>query len=274
MKIFKKIAFGDDFLRFSVVRKVFYTFLYHKKRLPAIFIFISFLTTNLTLCAYAGPSRESVEEANTAEDHYRMWVKYFDEGNYDSSIPFMKRAIQLDGSYSAKIREHIERSIDEELIYAAIAEGADTAEDHYRMWVKYFDEGNYDSSIPFMKRAIQLDGSYSAKIREHIERSIDEELIYSAIAEGADTAEDHYRMWVKYFDEGNYDSSIPFMKRAIQLDGSYSAKIKTHIAASEEETLREIDVESKQRDVLAREKARELIEKRGGEEAPQAFKRR
>ena len=28
---YKKIAFGDDFLRFSVVRKVFYTFLYHKK---------------------------------------------------------------------------------------------------------------------------------------------------------------------------------------------------------------------------------------------------
>ncbi len=29
--IFKKIAFGDNSMRFSVVRKVFYTFLHHKK---------------------------------------------------------------------------------------------------------------------------------------------------------------------------------------------------------------------------------------------------
>ena len=38
---FKKIAFGDNFLRFSVVRKVFYAFLYHKKlysRLPNLLI--------------------------------------------------------------------------------------------------------------------------------------------------------------------------------------------------------------------------------------------
>ena len=28
---FKKIAFSDNFLRFSVVRKVFYTFLHHKR---------------------------------------------------------------------------------------------------------------------------------------------------------------------------------------------------------------------------------------------------
>jgi glycosyltransferase involved in cell wall biosynthesis len=34
----KKIAFGDNLLRFSVVRKVFYTFLHHKKSSNVLFV--------------------------------------------------------------------------------------------------------------------------------------------------------------------------------------------------------------------------------------------
>ncbi len=140
-----------------------------------------------------------------------------------------------------------------------------TAEDYYRMWLIYFDRGDYENAIPFMRKAIELDPSYSAKIRTHIDTSIEEELVYLALTEGTATAEDYYRMWLIYFDRGDYENAIPFMRKAIELDPSYSAKIRARIDGTEEELLAAL-VESKKKEVLAEAISRELAEKRKGAE--------
>ncbi len=140
-------------------------------------------------------------------------------------------------------------------------EGKGEPEDYYKMWLEFFDKGEYEDSLPFMKKAIQLDPSYSLKIREHIDKSIEEELIYTELLEGKGEPEDYYKMWLEFFDKGEYEDSLPFMKKAIQLDPSYSLKIREHIESYEQSLLAEI-VEAKTRETLAKERARSLKEQK------------
>jgi len=91
-----------------------------------------------------------------------------------------------------------------------------------------------------------------------------------------ETAEDYYKMWLTSYDNGEYERSIAYMKKAVDLDPSYSTKIKEHVEKSEEELVAKIDIESKKKEVLAKESAKELEEKKKqlGEKEESAVKRR
>ncbi|MBI5144492.1 MAG: outer membrane beta-barrel protein, partial [Candidatus Omnitrophica bacterium] len=145
----------------------------------------------------------------------------------------------------------------------AVEEKRGSAEDYYKTWAELFDKGEYEDSIPFMKKALQLDQSYSLKIRDHIDKSIEDEILYAELIEGKGSAEDYYKTWAELFDKGEYEDSIPFMKKALQLDPSYSLKIRDHIESYEQSLLAEV-VEAKKEEVLAKEQARELREQKRG----------
>ncbi len=81
-----------------------------------------------------------------------------------------------------------------------------------------------------------------------------------------ETAEDHYQKWLLSYDSGKYKESIQYMKKAVEIDQSYSAKIREHIEEKEKEIITRIDVEAKKKEVLAKEEARELKEKKESSE--------
>ena len=84
---FKKIAFGDDFLRFSVVRKVFYTFLHHKKRM-LFDIFLFFLV--FTLGAVLLKNTQNLPRCHIYNFvHYKNEQPYLIKG-YINSQPIVK----------------------------------------------------------------------------------------------------------------------------------------------------------------------------------------
>ncbi|MFA5146749.1 MAG: outer membrane beta-barrel protein [Candidatus Omnitrophota bacterium] len=197
----------------------------------------------------------------TADDYFMLWREYFDRGDYESSMPFMKKAVQLDPAYEDKIRAYIDRSVEDELIRISASEGKSTAEDYFNMWRECFDRGDYENSIPFMKKATQLDPAYGDKIRAYIDRSVESEIIRVSVAEGKATADDYFMLWREYFDRGDYESSMPFMKKAVELDPSYTEKFRSYLESVEAETLIQIEEERERvrEEVLERERARELI---------------
>ncbi len=78
----KKIAFGDDLKRFSVVRKVFYTFLHHKKTGSALKIYLVYA---LFICS----------GFLIANIFFRLLSKQVLQGKNEESIPLPKAPKEL-----------------------------------------------------------------------------------------------------------------------------------------------------------------------------------
>ncbi|MDP3789123.1 MAG: outer membrane beta-barrel protein, partial [Candidatus Omnitrophota bacterium] len=74
--------------------------------------------------------------------------------------------------------------------------------------------------------------------------------------------------WIDRFDKEQYEESIPYMKKAVQLDPSYSARVREHVELAENQPAAlSAGTEDKKREILARETARELITKKKDPEA-------
>lgn len=143
----------------------------------------------------------------------------------------------------------------------------------------YYGNENYERTILESYKALLEDpNSYEANIliarcEYKIKQIGKKEIKKEEAAVAGETGEDYYRMWLESFDEGEYGKSIDFMKKAVELSPAYSSKIKTHLEESEAEFIAR-DVERKKKEVLAKETARALEEKKRGSGKKSPVKRR
>jgi type IV pilus assembly protein PilQ len=93
--LLKKIAFGDNSkVRFSVVRKVFYTFLHHKILAISIVIFLSLGQLYL----YGQEKQDAMVEAG---EHYRQGKELYSQGRYEEADIEFEKAVELMKAASA-----------------------------------------------------------------------------------------------------------------------------------------------------------------------------
>jgi len=174
----KKIAFGDNSKRFSVVGKVLYTFPHHEKNLR---VMITILLLTIACYSVLTYSRNLVwkddltlwddtvrKSPHKSRPYNNRGLAYQDKGDLDLALSDYNKAIQINPNYAEAYNNRgftYQSKGDLDLALSdynkAIQINPNLAEAYNNRGVTYQDKGNLNQALSDYNKALQIDSNYA-----------------------------------------------------------------------------------------------------------------